>query len=285
MIDYETGIMMQRICTGEELELTRGQIAAAVVDIDKITHGMDDESAVACRDFYEKLTGDDTRRQYDAELLMTETESIKKEMDDFVKGTIDGSLDEMLDAMDDFFMNVPFEGLDGIEYGVNEVCVFSVLEYFKWKTCEGHDHEKSRKAYRDNIAKRTFEEVGDHWIGVYDKLQKRYDDVCAALEETATSDAPSAPNASNAAGASPGAAAAGLDRKTLREEMAACCIISVAAIRDQDGDTLDILMEAAPLKGRKIVREYDMGTYEEGESTLNDNALRLLDFITENISQ
>lgn len=265
MIDYETGIMMQRICTGEELELTRGQIAAAVIDIDKITHGMDDESAAACRDFYEKLTGDDTRRQYDAELLMTETEALKKEMDDFVKGTIDGSLDEMLDAMDDFFMNVPFEGLDGIEYGVNEVCVFSVLEYFKWKTCEGHDHEKSRKAYRDNIAKRTFEEVGDHWIGVYDKLQKRYDDVCAVLEETA--------------------AAACIDRNTLREEMAACCIISVAAIRDQDGDTLDILTEAAPLKGRKIVREYDMGTYEEGESTLNDNALRLLDFITENISQ
>lgn len=95
-------------------------------------------------------------------------DSIKREFDGFIDSIDDrGSFSEIFYSISDFFMNPPFEGMDGIEYGVNEVCVFSVVEYFMWKTAADHDHERLREEYRSSIADRTYEEVADHWIKWY----------------------------------------------------------------------------------------------------------------------
>ncbi|MBQ3522732.1 MAG: hypothetical protein IJA38_07860, partial [Bacteroidales bacterium] len=131
----------------------------------------------------EKLCSDDTKKTYDIDLLLEETDAIKKEFDDFIASSGgNDSFQVIFDAIGEFFMTPPFEGLDSIEYGVNEVCVFSILEYFVGKEPEEHDHDTVRKEYRDSIADRTYEEVGDHWIGVYDDLQKRYDKLWSAFD-------------------------------------------------------------------------------------------------------
>ena len=54
-MNYEVAIGMQRICTGETAELTRGGIAEEVIDINKIIEGMNEENAGKCRAFYDKI--------------------------------------------------------------------------------------------------------------------------------------------------------------------------------------------------------------------------------------
>ena len=251
-IDFETAIEMQKICTGETRELSRGQIVGEVIDIEKVVKGFNQEKADKCRAFYEEMLNDAEKKSYDAELLIEETEAIKKQLEDFLsENSDDGSFQAIFDGISEFFMNPPFEGLDGIEYGVNEVCVFSVLEYMLWKTVEDHDHQKVRKDYRDNIAARTYEEVGDHWIGVYDDLQKRYDAMGLSVESDSE----------------------------LMENIAACSIVAISAIKDQDSFTLDMAQAGAVAKGKTIAEEYMADKYEEGESVFTDNVVRLVEFI------
>lgn len=251
-INFETAIEMQKICTGETRELSRGQIAEEVLDIDNIVKSFGEEKAEKCRAFYKKLINDREKKPYDVELLLEETEAVKKAMEDFLTANSDDdSFIALFDAISEFFMVPPFEGLDSIEYGVNEVCVLSVLEYFIWKTAEKHDHEKIRKDYRDNIAERTYPEVGDHWIGVYDDLQKRYDKIGADDES----------------------------ENALMNKMAGCSIIAISAIKDQDSFALDMVQVGAETKGRSIVEEYLAETYEEGESTFTDNVIKLMEFV------
>ncbi len=251
-INFETAIEMQRICTGETRELSRGQIAEEVLDIDNIVKSFGPEKAEKCRVFYEGLISDQEKKPYDVELLLEETENLKKAMDDFLTANSDDdSFMALFEAVSEFFMVPPFEGLDNIEYGVNEVCVLSVLEYFKWKTSHNHEHEKIRKDYRDDIAARTYEEVGDHWIGVYDDLQRRYDKICADDES----------------------------ENALMYKIAGCSIIAISAIKDQDSFALDMVQVGAETKGRSIVDEYLAETYEEGESIFTDNVIRLMEFV------
>lgn len=255
-MDFETAMEMQRICTGESRELTRGRIAGEVLDINQLTKGFNEERRDKCIAFYEELTADDTVKVYDADALVEETESIKAQFDEFLKSTAgDDMCRTLFEKISEFFMVPPFEGLDGVEYGVNEVCVFSVLEYFIWKVAGKHDHEQCRRDYRDSIAERTYEEVGDHWIGVYDELQKRYDRIGGDFEE----------------------------EKALAEKLAGCCIVAIAAIRDQDSFALDMAQSGAEEKGRAIASAYLEGTYEEGESSFTDNVVRLFEFVRDNI--
>lgn len=251
-IDFETAIAMQKICTGETIELTRGQVAGEVLDIDKLTKGFKAEKAAECRAFYEKLCSDDTKKTYDIDLLLEETDAIKKEFDDFMASSGgNDSFQVMFDAIGEFFMTPPFEGLDSIEYGVNEVCVFSILEYFVGKESEEHDHGTVRKEYRDSIAVRTYEEVGDHWIGVYDDLQKRYDKLWNAFE----------------------------GERAFEYKLAACSIVAISAIKDQDAFSLDMVQTGAVQKGKEIADAYLDETYDEDESILTNNVVKLYEFI------
>lgn len=251
-IDFETAIAMQKICTGEIIELSRGKIASEVLDIDELIKGFNDDKAELCRAYYNELINDETKKAYDVDMLLEETESIKRQFDDFVNANKDsGAFQTIFDAISDFFMVPPFEGLDSIEYGVNEVCVFSVLEYFIWKESPDHEHDKIRKEYRDNIAERTYEEVGDHWIGVYDNLQKRYDKLFEAFS----------------------------GERCFEHRLAACSIVAVSAIKDQDDFSLDMVQAGAVQKGREIADSYIDEEYKEDESVFTDNIVKLYEFI------
>lgn len=251
-MDFETAMEMQRICTGEERPLTRGQIAGQVIDVKALTRGLKPETVELCEQYYEKMKADTTEKLYDVDSLMEETESVKEEFESFLKShKADDIFTRLYDEVSDFFQVPPFEGLDNIEYGIHEVCVFSILEYFTWKTLRGHDHQLCRSEYRDSIARRTFEEVADKWIGVYDELQRRYDGVGGNMD----------------------------DERGMRLKLTGCCLIAVTAIRDQDPFALDMAQAAVPEKAEAIVRAREDGSYKEEESVLTDNAIRLYDFV------
>lgn len=251
-INYEIAMEMQKICTGESRELTRGQIASEVIDIEKEVKCFNKEKEKNCREFYEKLVADSSKKVYDVEMLLEETDSIKEEFSNFLKSNNDeDSFQKAFDSISDFFMTPPFEGLDSVEYGVNEVCVFSILEYFIMKTAEKHNHEKMRSDYRQSIADRTYVEVADHWIEVYDNLQKRYDKIVENFCGDRAED----------------------------YKLAACAIVAIAAIRDQDEFALDMAQSSAQQKGKDIIDEYLEGDYKDGESTFTDNVIKLYEFI------
>ncbi|MFR6258722.1 MAG: hypothetical protein ACLULK_08100, partial [Anaerovoracaceae bacterium] len=115
-MNYEVAMEMQRICTGESRELSRGQIAEEILDIKSITKDFNQEKTDKCIGFYNELIRDDTKKSYDVDSLMEETESIKKQMDDFISANIDSDIfRKIYDDIGEFFMNPPFDGLDNIE--------------------------------------------------------------------------------------------------------------------------------------------------------------------------
>ena len=63
--------------------------------------------------------------------------------------------------------------------------------------------------------------------------------------------------------------------------MAACGIVAIAAIRDQDDFSLDMVQAGALQKAREVVEEFSSDTYEEGKSDFTDNVISLLRFLNE----
>ena len=57
-MDFETAMEMQRICTGEKRELTRGQIAGQVIDVRSLTRGLKAETVARCEEYYEEMKRD-----------------------------------------------------------------------------------------------------------------------------------------------------------------------------------------------------------------------------------
>ena len=49
-MDYEIAMEMQRICTGEKRELTRGQIAGEIIDLKSLTKGLKPETVKKCEE-------------------------------------------------------------------------------------------------------------------------------------------------------------------------------------------------------------------------------------------
>lgn len=267
-IDFETAMAIQRICTGETLELSRGKLASEAIDFENETRNYGPEKKDACRAFYNELINNDENKLYDAESLLSEIEEIKAEFAAFVETNDDAdSFMSIFEAISEFFMTPPFEGLDSIEYGVNEVCVFSALEYFKMKLAANHDHEGIRNEYRQSIADRTYEEVADHWIGVYDNLQSRYEIICSEIRSEAKT--------------SEECESSGRNIEVYG--MVACAIIAISAIRDQDEFSLDMAQAGAKDKGISIGESLINDTYKPDESSFVDNVVKLYEFIKANI--
>ena len=66
-------------------ELTRGQIAGQVIDVRSLTRGLKAETVARCEEYYEEMKRDGTKKLYDVDSLMEETESVKAQFEDFMK--------------------------------------------------------------------------------------------------------------------------------------------------------------------------------------------------------
>ena len=168
-IDFEVIQKINDIATGGRQTLTRGQIAQATVDIDRFTSHMVEDRAVRAREVYEEIVKDDTEALYDLEMLDAEKERITGLIREQIKNDTT-TFERLFASIEKFFISPPFEGMDDIPYGVGEVVVFSVLEYFA-----GDDHEVLREKYRDNLSRRIGPANADYWIDIYSALQDRYE--------------------------------------------------------------------------------------------------------------
>lgn len=174
-IDYDVIMKINRIATGDELELERGAVCEQMIDIEAYTRNMIDVRADRAKAFYRTLTEDRTVVKYSLDSLNDEIETMKKQIEEHLAGDEgETAFEKMYSAIEKLFVSPPFEGLDSVPYGICELCVFSVLEYFAVRE-KNYDHEDIRSKYKASIAGRTEKGSADYWIGIFDMLQERFD--------------------------------------------------------------------------------------------------------------
>ena len=183
-IDFETVQKINDVATGGKEILTRGQVASVLVDMDDFTKHMVEDRAERAREVYEKILTDDTSKEYDINLLDEERESIINEIRESISNDTT-TFEKLFSSIEGFFISPPFEGMDDVPYGICEVAVFSVLEYFA-----GDDHEVLKEKYRENLTRRLGKPNADYWIDIYSSLQKRYEGLelnsCSQIAISAT---------------------------------------------------------------------------------------------------
>ena len=252
-MNFEIAMAIQKVCTGETVELTKGAIAAHAVELDKWIGDMSPEKAERCKAFYEEMMSDDTKEVYDADKLMDEIRVQEKKFKDFVYKDSDDQFMRMIDAVEELLMNSPFEGMDSVPYGVAECCIISQLEFFIWKKM-GLDHDLHRGQYYKALVNMTEgEAVADYWIKVYDELQKRY--------ETFGTDFS--------------------DERHYKQVIIACALVALAAMKDHDEYSLDFAQGRAMSKADEILTELETDDYDEGLSDIVDNAVDMYRFVYE----
>lgn len=168
-IDYEVISKVNDIATGGKQVLTRGQVAAQTVDISKFVGNMVEDRAERAIAYYNSILDDKTEKEYDLDSLEEERSRIISAIEEHIKEDTT-TFEKLFAAIERFFISPPFEGMDAIPYGVCEVCVFSVVEYFA-----GDDHEELRSKYLDNLTRRIGPENGKYWMDIFNGLQARYE--------------------------------------------------------------------------------------------------------------
>ena len=253
-MNFEVALAMQKVATGEKVELTKGQIAEQAIDLNIMLAKFGEEKAARCREFYQEMISNDEKQLYDIDMLTAEFEAQRKAFMNFAYN--EDSSDQfvkMIDAIEELLINSPFEGLDTVAYGIAEVCIFSEMEFFTWKKL-GLDHELHRSQYRENLVNCTEgEAVAAFWMQLYDDLQKMY--------ETFDGDYS--------------------DDETFKKAILACSLISLAAIKDQDRDILEMRTAKAADKAQEILDELNADDYDEGLSDTTDNAVAMFKFMYE----
>lgn len=251
-MNYEVAMAMQKVCTGEKVELTKGQIAEQAIDLKTMLRNFSDEKAERCTAYYNEMIADDEKSIYDIDTLTETIEEQKNKFMNFIYNEDSGDqFAKMMDKIENLLLNSPFEDLDSMPYGVAEVCIFSVLEYFVCKKL-GLDHEIHRSQYRLNLVNSTDgEPVAAHWIGVYDALQKRYEAFGTEFDSDGD----------------------------FKKAIIASSLVALAAIKDQDDYMLDIVQGGAAAKAEEIFEELESEEYQDGLSTSVDNAVVLFKFV------
>lgn len=251
-MNFEAALAMQKVATGEKVELTKGQIAEQAIDLNIMLHNFGEDKAARCTEYYNEMIRNEEKSLYDIDALMAEIDAQRKQFMNFVYN--EDSSDQfvkMINAIEELLINSPFEGLDTIAYGIAEVCIFSELEFFTWNKL-GLDHELHRSQYRENLVNCTEgESVADHWMELYDDLQAIYNSFGTDFEST----------------------------EDFRRAILACSLISLAAIKDQDREILELRKTKAMEKAQEILDELNADDYDEGLSDITDNAVAMLRFV------
>ena len=213
-MNFEVALAMQKVATGETVELTKGQIAEQAIDLNIMLSKFSEEKAARCKVFYDEMIKNEEKAEYNIDMLTAEIDAQRKAFMNFVYN--EDSSDQfvkMIDAIEELLINSP---------------------------------------YRENLVNCTEgEAVADFWMKLYDDLQGIYGKLTGSIEDT----------------------------EDFRRAILACSLISLAAIKDQDREILELRSVKAIEKAQEILDELNADDYDEGLSDITDNAVAMLRFV------
>lgn len=242
---------LQGIVVSGPDQMSKAEVILALIDSPEEVKDLTEEKMAKYKALYDEYMAMDEPIEMSAEMAYDITEEAKAKFKEIVK-EIDNEDDlykRLYDEVQEFLFNPPFEGLDDQPYGLVEIAVFTLLEYFANKRMD-FDHEQYMENYRKSIADRTYEENANvHMKKNILPLQAAFDKGLSKMEE-------------------------GEDPEV---GLALCSILALTNVKTPE--MVPMIVEGSIDTARQIVSDIKEDFYVEGESDLADNVNRLMIFI------
>lgn len=243
---------LQGIIVSGPDQMSKAELILAVIDSPEQMKDLTDDKLAKYTELYNEYMAMDEPMEITGEMAVEITDEAKAKFE-AIQREIDGEddmFDRLLELVQEFLFNPPFEGLDDQPYGLVEIATFAYLEYFVSRDLN-LDHETYREKYRRSVAERSYEENANvHMAKNYDPLQEYF---TKAIDKLG-------------------------DEKDMDTQMAVCAILAVTNVKTPE--MVGIIIDGAVTQAREIVQENRDDMYIEGENALHDNANRLMTFLT-----
>ena len=242
---------LQGIVVSGQDTMSTAEVVLALIDSPEEVKGLSSDKMAKYRDLWAKYMAKDEQVEMTADHAYDIIEEAKKGFEEIVKEieTEDDLYKRLFDEVQEFLFNPPFEGLDDQPYGLVEIAVFTLLEYFAHQKID-FDHEQYLENYRKSIAARTYEENANvHMAKNVNPLQKYFGEGLSKLEEGEDPDV----------------------------GLALCCILALTNVKTPE--MVPVIVDGSIGTARQIVSDIKEDFYVEGESDLADNVNRLMIFI------
>lgn len=247
---------MQGILTGNEETISKAEATLAVIELDKITEDVSEEKAAKCQALYDEYLKDDEQVAVDGDQLVDMIDEIKASFDDILS-VIDSEgelFNAMLESVQEFLFNPPFDGYDTLPYGLIEIGVWTLLDFYLCKEA-GYDRAEYHERYRNSVADRSNESNADyHMEHNVCKLQTVINKALLAAE--------------------------GADEDT---KLGIACILTLTNIKTPE--MLEMVAMGAPVMAKEIVPEIKNTDFEVGGNDMTDNVFRLYSYIKQALQE
>lgn len=231
--------------------MSRAEVILALIDGPGEMKDLSEEKLAKYTELYDEYMAMDEEIEMSAEMAYDISEEAKARFKEIVKeiNNEDDLYRRLYDEVQEFLFNPPFEGLDDQPYGLVEIAVFTLLEYFARREID-FDHDQYMENYRRSIADRTYEENANvHMKKNILPLQAAFDKGLAKLGEGEDPDV----------------------------GLGLCCILALTNVKTPE--MVPMIVDGSVDTARQIVSDFKEDFYVEGESDLADNVVKLMIFI------
>ncbi|MBQ0078791.1 MAG: hypothetical protein KBS66_02720 [Eubacterium sp.] len=247
---------MQGILTGNEDTISKAEATLAVIELDKIIEGVSEDKAAKCKALYAAYMARDEQVAVDGDQLVDMIDVIKADFD-AILSVIDSEgelFNAMLDSVQEFLFNPPFEGYDSLPYGLIEIGVWTLLDFYLCKEA-GYDRADYHERYRNSVASRSNESNADyHMEHNVCKLQTVINKALIAAEAD-----------------------------TDDTKLGIACILTLTNIKTPE--MLEMVAMGAPVMAREIVPQIKDPDFEVGGNDMTDNVFRLYSYIRQALEE
>ncbi|MDO4393016.1 MAG: hypothetical protein Q4C80_01210 [Bacillota bacterium] len=231
--------------------MSKAELILAVIDSPEQVKDLKGDKLTKYTELYNEYMAMDELIEISGEEAVEITDEAKAKFKAIQK-EIDGDDDmfsRLMDLVQEFLFNPPFDGLDDQPYGLVEIATFAYLEYFVSRDLN-LNHDVYREKYRRSIADRSYEENANvHMSRNYDPLQKYFDKAIGKLGE----------------------------EDDYETQLAVCGILAVTNVKTPE--IVEMIIDGAVNQAREIVKDNKDDIYVEGENSLYDNANKLMVFV------
>ena len=247
----EAARRLQGIVVSGPDQMSKAEVILALIDSPEEMKDLTEEKLAKYTELYNEYMTMDETVEMSAEMAYDIVAEAKEKFKEIVReiNNEDDLYRRLFDEVQSFLFNPPFEGLDDQPYGLVEIAVFTLLEYFAHKQ-NGFDHDQYMENYRKSIADRTYEENANvHMKKNILPLQAAFDKGLAQLNEGEDPDV----------------------------GLALCSILALTNVKTPD--MVPLIVAGSVDTAREIVSDIKEDFYVEGQSDLADNVNKLMIFI------